>query len=319
MISVVSPLVWVITVVVLVGIMILDLAVIGRRQRTVTTKDAVRWVLIYIGLAVAFVAGSGATLDPGGPFGHEVYFDSITMFVSFLLGARYLELRARHRAAEALEQAADALPGKVERLRLDGATEWVEIDQLVPGDLVRVAAGQRIPADARVEGGLGAADESLLTGESRPVSKAPGDAVLAGSLNLAGVLTLRVVNTGESTRLAGIRQLMAQAFEDRPATLRMADRVASWFLLAVLVLASASDHDVEVRVVDRGPGVSEADRATIFEPFRRLSDSHPDGVGLGLAVADGLARAVGAELSAEDTPGGGLTMVRRIPREEVAR
>lgn len=87
----------------------------------------------------------------------------------------------------------------------------------------------------------------------------------------------------------------------------------------VLVLASASDHDVEVRVVDRGPGVSEADRATIFEPFRRLSDSHPDGVGLGLAVADGLARAVGAELSAEDTPGGGLTMVLRIPREEVAR
>ncbi len=86
----------------------------------------------------------------------------------------------------------------------------------------------------------------------------------------------------------------------------------------VLVLASASDHDVEVRVVDRGPGVSEADRAAIFEPFRRLSDSHPEGVGLGLAVADGLARAVGAELSAEDTPGGGLTMVLRIPREEVA-
>ena len=85
----------------------------------------------------------------------------------------------------------------------------------------------------------------------------------------------------------------------------------------VLVLASASDREVEVRVVDRGPGVPEVDRAAIFEPFRRLGDGHPEGVGLGLAVADGLARAVGAELSAEDTPGGGLTMVLRVPREAV--
>ena len=84
---------------------------------------------------------------------------------------------------------------------------------------------------------------------------------------------------------------------------------------AVLVMASASDREVELRVVDRGPGVSEADRATMFEPFRRLGDSSPDGVGLGLAVADGLARAVGADLSAEDTPGGGLTMVLRVPRQ----
>jgi two-component system sensor histidine kinase KdpD len=87
----------------------------------------------------------------------------------------------------------------------------------------------------------------------------------------------------------------------------------------VLVLASASDRDVEVRVVDRGPGVPEPDRATMFQPFQRLSDTTPDGVGLGLAVADGLARAVGADLTAEDTPGGGLTMVLRVPRQEPAR
>ncbi|MDH0866318.1 cation-translocating P-type ATPase [Mitsuaria sp. GD03876] len=197
-------------------------------------------VPVALGLAVAFVAGSGATLDPGGPFGHEVYFDSITMFVSFLLGARYLELRARHRAAEALEQAADALPGKVERLRPDGATEWVAVEQLSVGDRVRVAAGQRIPADATVEAGHGAVDESLLTGESRPISKSPGEAVLAGSLNLSGVLTLRILRTGEQTRLAAIRQLMAQAFQDRPAALRLSDRVAGWFLAVVIVLAGAA-------------------------------------------------------------------------------
>ncbi|WP_431265845.1 heavy metal translocating P-type ATPase [Roseateles chitinivorans] len=197
-------------------------------------------VPVALGLAVAFVAGSGATLDPGGPFGHEVFFDSITMFVTFLLGARYLELRSRHRAAAAVEQAADALPGEVERLRADGSVERVAIEALAVGDRVRVAAGQRMPADAVVEAGTGAADESLLTGESRPVAKAPGDAVLAGSLNLSGVLTLCVRQVGEQTRLAGIRQLMAQAFQDRPTTLRTADRVAGWFLAAVLVLAVAA-------------------------------------------------------------------------------
>ncbi|WP_431289052.1 heavy metal translocating P-type ATPase [Roseateles chitinivorans] len=197
-------------------------------------------VPVALGLGVAFVAGSGATLDPGGPFGHEVYFDSITMFVTFLLGARYLELRSRHRAAAAVEQAAEALPDEVERVRADGAVERVAIEALAIGDRVRVAAGQRMPADAIVESGVGATDESLLTGESRPVWKAPGDVVLAGSLNLSGVLTLCVRQVGEQTRLAGIRQLMAQAFQDRPTTLRTADRVAGWFLAGVLVLAGAA-------------------------------------------------------------------------------
>ncbi len=195
---------------------------------------------VSLGLAVAFVAGTGATLDPGGPFGHEVYFDSITMFVAFLLGARYLELRARHRAAQALEQAADALPKRVERQTPEGTWTWVAVEALSPGDRVRVSAGQRVPADAVVESGIGAVDESLLTGESRPVAKAPGAAVLAGSLNLAAALTLRVMQVGEHTRLAGIRQLMAQAFQDRPATLRLSERVAGWFLGVVLLLAAGA-------------------------------------------------------------------------------
>lgn len=197
-------------------------------------------VPVALGLAVAFVAGSGATLAPGGPFGHEVYFDSITMFVSFLLGARYLELRARHRAAAAIESAAEALPDAADRLRPDGTTERIALAQLVEGDRVRVVAGQRVPADAVVESGAGAVDESLLTGESRPVAKSPGDLVLAGSLNLSGVLTLYVHRVGDQTRLAGLRELMAQAFQDRPSTPRAADRVAGWFLAAVLVLAGAA-------------------------------------------------------------------------------
>ncbi len=197
-------------------------------------------VPVSLGLLVAFVAGSGATLDPAGSFGHEVFFDSITMFVSFLLGARYLELRARHRAAEALEAVAGGLPDPVERRGADGGWEWVEAECLAPDDLVRVVAGQRVPADARVEQGESATDESLLTGESRAVRKSVGDEVLAGSVNLSGVLLLRVRRVGEDTRLAGIRQLMTQAFQDRPEALRAADRVAGWFLAAVLVLAAGA-------------------------------------------------------------------------------
>ncbi len=194
-------------------------------------------VPVVVGLTVAFVAGTGATLDPGGPFGHEVYFDSITMFVAFLLAARYLELRARHRAIEALEQVSGALPDQVERLRDDGGSDWVAAEALQPDDRVRVPAGQRVPADAVVLQGQGAVDESLLSGESRPVAKTVGDEVLAGSINLQGVLLLRVRQVGAATRLSGLQRLMEQAFQERPAMLKASDRMAGVFLAGVLTLA----------------------------------------------------------------------------------
>ncbi len=197
-------------------------------------------VPVALGLAVAFVAGSGATLDPGGPFGHEVFFDSITMFVTFLLGARYLELRARHRAAAAIEQATEALPEEVERLGPDGTAERVAIEALAVGDRVRVAAGQRVPADAVVEAGNGAADESLLTGEARPVAKAPGDAVLAGSLNLSGVPHAaraprrRADSSGRHPPVdgAGVPGPAGDAAHGGPRR--------GWFLAAVLLLAGVA-------------------------------------------------------------------------------
>lgn len=194
-------------------------------------------VPVVVGLTVAFVAGTGATLDPTGPFGHEVYFDSITMFVAFLLAARYLELRARHRAMQALEEVGHALPDQVERLRADGSSDWVAAEALQPGDQVRVPAGQRIPADAVVVSGQGAVDESLLSGESRPVSKSVGDEALAGSINLHGVLVLSVRQVGAATRLSGLQRLMEQAFQERPTLLKASDRMAGVFLAGVLTLA----------------------------------------------------------------------------------
>jgi P-type Cu2+ transporter len=104
-------------------------------------------VPVAIGIAVTFVASTGAAFDPGGPFGHEVYFDSLTMFVSFLLGGRWLELRARHRATEALEAALARMPQTAWRVLPDGSVEQVSVQRLRPGDRVRVPAGAAFPAD----------------------------------------------------------------------------------------------------------------------------------------------------------------------------
>ncbi|MBN8494342.1 MAG: cation-translocating P-type ATPase, partial [Burkholderiales bacterium] len=197
-------------------------------------------VPVAIGILVTFVASSGATFAPGGVFGHEVYFDSMTMFVSFLLAARYLELLARQRAAQALENAVDGMPQQATRLLDDGRTEQVSVMRLAPGDRVRVALGQAFPADGTLEQGATAADESLLTGESTPVPKAAGDALVGGSVNLGAPVTMQVQRVGADTRHEAIVALMRDALSQRPSMARLADRVAGPFLWVVLILAGGA-------------------------------------------------------------------------------
>ena len=197
-------------------------------------------VPVAIGIAVTFVASSGATFDPGGVFGHEVYFDSMTMFVAFLLGARWLELHARQRAAQALEGALDSLPQLATRLLPDGRSEAVSALRLAVGDRVRVALGQAFPADGRLLEGVTQADEALLTGESTPVAKQPGDTLVAGSLNLGAPVTMAVERVGADTRHEAIVALMREAMSQRPALARIADRLAGPFLWTVLALAAAA-------------------------------------------------------------------------------
>lgn len=197
-------------------------------------------VPVALGIAVAFGASTGAAFDPGGAFGHEVWFDSLTMFVAFLLGGRWLEMRARHRAAAALESAVGRLPERVQRLRADGTLEAVAPARLAPGDVVRVAAGEAFPADGELVAGATEADESLLSGESRPVPKAAGSTLVAGSLNLGRPVELRVVRAGADTRYEAIVALMREAATRRPALARSADRWAAPFLWAVLALAAGA-------------------------------------------------------------------------------
>ncbi|HRZ61734.1 MAG TPA: cation-translocating P-type ATPase [Rubrivivax sp.] len=197
-------------------------------------------VPVAIGIAVTFVASSGATFDPGGWFGHEVYFDSLTMFVSFLLAARWFELRAHHRAAATLEGALDSMPQQAERLLADGASETVSVQRLQRGDRVRVALGQAFPADGRLLDGPTHVDEALLSGESTPLPRAAGDEVVAGSLNVGAPVTVAVERAGADTRYEAIVALMRDAFSQRPSLARVADRWAGPFLWTVLALASGA-------------------------------------------------------------------------------
>ncbi|MEO8297763.1 MAG: cation-translocating P-type ATPase [Burkholderiales bacterium] len=197
-------------------------------------------VPVALGIAITFIASSGAAVDPAGLFGNEVYFDSLTMFVAFLLGARYLELLARHRAAAALEAALACLPETAWRVADDGQVEAVSVHRLRPGDLVRVPLGQAFPADGVLHGGATSADESLLTGESHPVAKTDGDPVVAGSVNRGAPVAMCVQRVGADTRFEALVSMRRSAGSQRPAAARLADRWAAPFLWCVLLLAAAA-------------------------------------------------------------------------------
>jgi len=196
-------------------------------------------VPVALGMGSAFLASVWATLIASG----EVYFDSVTMFVFFLLSGRYLEMMARQKAARGVEALARAMPAFAERLPVwpltDGhEAQRVAVVDLAAGDLVRVKPGEVIPGDGEVLDGESSCDESLLTGESRPVPKRRGDAATCGSTNVASPLVLRLTRVGEATRLASIRRLMEQAAAEKPQIVQQADRIAVRFVWVLLALAS---------------------------------------------------------------------------------
>ncbi len=190
---------------------------------------------IALGIAAGFGASAWATVTGSG----AVYFDSIAMLAFLLLGARYLELAMRQRAARALDRLARWQPSFA--LRLDGETpRQVQAHELVAGDRVVIPAGERVPADGVVEKGASSADESLLTGEPVPLAKRPGSALIAGTLNLEQPLVMRVQRAGGETQAAGIARLVECASASRPKLLAAADRVAQWLTWVVLAVAVAA-------------------------------------------------------------------------------
>ena len=196
-------------------------------------------VPIALGVGGAFVASAWATATAHGP----VYYDSVTMFIALLLTARYVELRARQKAGDAIEAIAHDMPETAERLAAypeARTTETIAASRLVTGDIVCVRAGMTFPADGAVIDGRSSVEEAVLTGESRPRTKQAGDAVLAGSINRESPLIMRVSAAGEATRLAGIARMAELAASQRPAAARLADRIAGWFVAALLAVAAVA-------------------------------------------------------------------------------
>ena len=195
---------------------------------------------VALGIAITFVMSTAGTFEPQGMFGKEVYFDSLTMFVFFLLTGRWLELRLRDRTAGSLEALMNRLPDSVERRNTDGAFERVAVRRLDAGDVVRVQPGEAFAADGVVELGETMVDEALLTGESRPLLRGPGTQVVAGSHNLNATVQVRVQRVGPETRFAQIVGLMQSASATKPRGAQIADRLAKPFLIGVLLAAAGA-------------------------------------------------------------------------------
>ena len=195
---------------------------------------------VALGMVITFLLSSVATFEPEGVFGAEVYYDSLTMFVFFLLTGRWLELRVRDRTAGALEALMNRLPDSVERQLPSGEFERVAVRRVMVGDVIRVSPAESFPADGVILQGQTLADEALLTGESHPQARGVGDAVVAGSHNLSGIVTVRVLQVGEGTQFSQIVSLMENASLQKPRLAQLADRIAKPFLIGVLVLAALS-------------------------------------------------------------------------------
>ena len=214
---------------------------------SVATRNPNMWTLIGTGVGAAYLYSVAATLAPGwfpdsfrehGRVG--VYFEAAAVIVWLTLLGQILELRARSSTSAAIKALLRLAPPTARRLRADGSDDEIPLDQVQAGDRLRVRPGDKVPVDGIVLEGHSSVDESLLTGESLPVGKTPGDRLIGATQNAHGSLVMRAERVGADTMLAQIVELVAQAQRSRAPMQRMADRVSYGFVLAVLAVAVAT-------------------------------------------------------------------------------
>ncbi|OUS40388.1 copper-translocating P-type ATPase, partial [Oleispira antarctica] len=191
-------------------------------------------VPVSIAILLAYFSSVWSTVNQGP----EIYFDSVCMFTFFLLTGRFFEMRARHRMTQAGNNLLDLMPSAAIKVSSSGNTVIASNDIQV-GDLLLIKPGQQIPADGIVESGTSAVDEAALTGEYLPIDKSQGDALIGGTHNVESQLVMRVTATGAEAQLNTIMRLMDRAQQEKPAIAIFADKVASRFVAAVLIIASS--------------------------------------------------------------------------------
>ena len=217
-----------------------------RGWRSLVTRQLNMFSLIAMGVGVSYGYSVAALLAPGlfpaafreANGGVPIYFEAAAVITVLVLLGQMLELRAREQTSGALRALLDLAPKTARRFRADGTDEDVSLDQVLVGDLLRVRPGDKVPVDGELTEGAAAIDESLVTGESMPVDKAPGDKVVAGALNRTGAFVMRAEKVGADTLLSRIVQLVAQAQRSRAPIQRLADQVSGWFVPAVLAAAA---------------------------------------------------------------------------------
>jgi Cu2+-exporting ATPase len=189
--------------------------------------------LISLAIAVAFTYSLASLFIAQGT---GFFWELVTLIDVMLLG-HWVEMRSVRQASGALDELAKLMPDTAERILPDGSIEQVRVDELEPGDLVLVRPGASVPADGEVEHGESDVNEAIITGESQPVSKAPGDKVIGGAVNGDGSLRARVTATGDETTLGGIMRLVKEAQRSKSRTQLLADRAAGWLFYAAVCVA----------------------------------------------------------------------------------
>lgn len=215
-----------------------------RGWASLASRNLNMFTLIAMGVGVAFLYSMAALLAPGvfppdvrGMDGPPVYFEAASVITVLVLLGQVLELRARENTSGAIRALLDLAPKTARRLRDDGDDEDVPLDHVQVGDRLRVRPGEKIPVDGEILDGRVAVDESLITGESMPVTKERGDKVVAGALNKTGAFVMRADKVGAETLLSQIVHLVAAAQRSRAPIQRIADHVAGYFVPAVLAIA----------------------------------------------------------------------------------
>ncbi len=216
-----------------------------RGWRSIVNRSLNMFTLIAIGTGTAYLFSLVATVAPGifpASFrGHggepPVYFEAASAIVTLVLLGQVLELKARGRTSSAIRSLLSLAPQMAQLLREDGSEEAVPLDRVKPGDRLRVRPGDKVPVDGTVLEGSSSVDESMITGESMPVEKAPGDRVTGGTVNGAGSFIMRAERVGSDTLLAQIVRMVSEAQRSRAPIQRLADVVSGYFVPAVVVVA----------------------------------------------------------------------------------
>jgi Cu+-exporting ATPase len=216
-----------------------------RGWASLQTRNLNMFTLIAMGTGIAWIYSVVGTLSPslfpasmrGADGAVAIYFEAAAVITVLVLLGQVLELRAREQTSGAIRALLDLSPKMARRINADGTDEDVSLDQVVAGERLRVRPGERIPVDGEILEGHSAVDESMVTGESMPKTKAQGDKVIGGTMNKSGGFVLRADKVGRKTVLAQIVQMVAQAQRSRAPIQRLADQVAGVFVPAVILIA----------------------------------------------------------------------------------